>query len=136
MKSRIYLPWNSSKTRLKEAEDARKNRLEIVQALSWGQISRRELIKWGLFTAAGALAPIKGLNPFISSAYAEVPTGAPSSPGLIGLEFTQPMLRLEVKAIRHCSGLIPCWVAALAQSKDVRPDRTGRTSASRSFRPK
>jgi hypothetical protein len=60
MKSRFYLPWNSSKTRLKEAEDARKNRLEIVQALSWGQISRRELIKWGLFTAAGALAPIKG----------------------------------------------------------------------------
>jgi len=116
MKSRIYLPWNSSKTRLKEAEDARKNRMEIVQALSWGQISRRELIKWGLFTAAGALAPIKGLNPFVSSAYAEVPTGAPSSPGLIGLEFTQPMLRLEVLPRNPISSLNP---APMVQSNQT-----------------
>jgi FtsP/CotA-like multicopper oxidase with cupredoxin domain len=107
MKRRIYLPWNTSKTRLKEAEEARKNRVEIVQALSWGQISRRELIKWGLFTAAGALAPIKGLSPFVQSAYAEVPTGAPSSPGLAGLEFTQPMLRLEVLPRNPISSLNP-----------------------------
>jgi manganese oxidase len=116
MKSRFYLPWNSSKTRLKEAEEARKNRLEIVQALSWGQISRRELIKWGLFTAAGALAPIKGRNPFMSSAYAEVPTGAPSSPGLIGLEFTQPMLRLEVLPRNPISSLNP---APMVQSNET-----------------
>jgi FtsP/CotA-like multicopper oxidase with cupredoxin domain len=107
MNRRIYLPWNTSKTRVKEAEDARKNRLEIVKALSWGQISRRDLLKWGLITAAGALAPIKGLNPFMSSAYGEVPTGAPSSPGLIGLDFTQPMLRLEVLPRNSIASLNP-----------------------------
>ena len=107
MKRRIYLPWNTSKNRVKEAEDARKGRLEIVQALSWGQISRRDLLKWGLITAAGALAPIKGLNPFVSSTYGEVPTGAPSSPGLIGLEFTQPMLRLEELQRKPVSSLSP-----------------------------
>ena len=116
MKRRIYLPWNTPKNRIKEAEDARKNRLEIVQSLSWGQISRRELIKWGLFTTAGALAPIKGLNPFVSSAYAEVPTGAPSSPGLIGLEFTQPMLRLEVLPRNPISSLNPAPAAMSNQT--------------------
>jgi len=116
MKRRIYLPWNSSKKRLQEAEDARKNRLEIVKALSWGQVSRRDLIKWGLFTAAGALAPIRGLNPFVSSAYAEVPTGAPSSPGLFGLEFTQPMLRLELLQRKPVSSLSP---APMVQSNQT-----------------
>src|SRR5215469_7756861 len=85
MKRRLYLPWNTSKNRIREAENARNNRLEIVKALSWGQISRRDLLKWGLITAAGALAPIKGLSPFVSSAYGEIPTGAPSSPGVVGL---------------------------------------------------
>src|SRR5246500_12747 len=107
MKRRIYLPWNTSKNRIKEADDARKNRLEIVKALSWGQISRRDLLKWGLISAAGALAPIKGLNPFVSSAYGEVPTGAPNSPGLIGLDYTQPMLRLEVLPRNPISSLNP-----------------------------
>jgi manganese oxidase len=116
MKGRIYLPWNTSKTRIKEADDARKNRLDIVQSLSWGQVSRRELIKWGLFTAAGALAPIKGLNPFVSSVYGEVPTGAPSSPGLVGLEFTQPMLRLEVLPSKPISSLNPAPMALSNQT--------------------
>ena len=31
----------------------RRNRLEIVKALSDGQVTRRDLIKWGLFTAGG-----------------------------------------------------------------------------------
>jgi hypothetical protein len=73
------------------------------------------VLAW-VFTAAGALAPIKGLNPFISSAYAEVPTGAPSSPGLIGLEFTQPMLRLEVLPRNPISSLNP---APMAQSNQT-----------------
>ena len=85
MKNAIYLPWNTPKNRIKEAEEARKNRLEIVRGLSVGQVSRRDLIKWGLITAAGALAPIRGLSPFVSSAYGEVPTGAPSSPGTIAM---------------------------------------------------
>src|SRR5690348_11553051 len=45
----------ASKARIREAENARKNRLEIVKALSHGKVTRRELIKWGLFTAGGVL---------------------------------------------------------------------------------
>src|SRR5213080_4175512 len=63
--SRIYLPWNASKARLREAENARKNRAEIVRELSWGRVSRRDLIKMGLFTAGGMLAsPTFGCQPF------------------------------------------------------------------------
>ena len=81
--SQIYLPRNASRARLREAERARQHRAEIVRELSWGRISRRELIKWGLFTGAGMLAPIGGLNPFVASAGAQVgPTGAPPSPAL------------------------------------------------------
>src|SRR5450432_334822 len=98
--SNIYLPWNASKKRLREAENARKNRLEIVKALSHGQISRRELYKWGLITAAGMIAPIGGLSPFVRTSRAQVlstiPTGAAPSYGLVGIEFTQAMQRLEV----------------------------------------
>ncbi len=95
----FFLSENSSKARLREAEDARKNRAEIVKAYSQGKISRRDLVKWGLITTGGMLAPIHGLNPFVNSAYAASlngPTGAPPSPGLNGLAFTQPMLRFEV----------------------------------------
>jgi len=92
----MYLPSNASKARLNEAENARKNRSEIVKALSQGQVSRRELIKWGLFTTAGLLAPIRGLNPFVSSAFGSIPTGFPSSP-LFGVKpFSQPMPRPDL----------------------------------------
>src|ERR1051325_12187743 len=95
----IYLPKDASKARLREAEEARKNRAEIVKAHSQGKVSRRELMKWGLISSAGLLAPIHGLNPFVTSAYASgggsgssgssgsgstttsgIPTGAPPSP--------------------------------------------------------
>ena len=66
----FFLSEKSSKARLREAENARKNRAEIVKAFSQGKVTRRELVKWGLITAGGALAPIHGLNPFVSSAYA------------------------------------------------------------------
>src|SRR5450432_2282393 len=95
----FFLSWNASKARLREAENARKNRLEIVKALSQGTVSRRELFKWGLVSGAGLLAPIHGLNPFVKSAYADgggIPTGTPSSPGTLGVAFTQQMLRFEV----------------------------------------
>ena len=65
--SGIYLPAKASRARLKEAAAARENRHEIVRALSWGHVSRRDLLKYGLFTGAGLLAPIRGLNPFMSS---------------------------------------------------------------------
>ncbi len=87
----FFLPENASKARLKEAEDARKNRSEIIKAHSQGQVSRRDLVKWGLITSGGLLAPIHGLNPFVSKGHAVerkrkqsrqhtaagVPTGAP-----------------------------------------------------------
>ena len=39
----FWLPENASKARVKEATDARKNRLEIVAAHSQGKVSRRDL---------------------------------------------------------------------------------------------
>ena len=93
--SGIYLPSNASRARLREAEHARRNRAEIVRELSWGRVSRRDLIRMGLFTAAGMLAPIGGLNPFVKSAYGDS-TSLPPSP-LFGCKpFTQPMPRFDV----------------------------------------
>ena len=96
----FFLTENSSKARLKEAENARKNRAEIVKAYSQGKVSRRDLIKRGLITTAGLLAPIHGLNPFVTSAtqptWQGIPTGAPPSP-LFGVQpFTTPMPRFDV----------------------------------------
>jgi FtsP/CotA-like multicopper oxidase with cupredoxin domain len=102
----FFLSEKAPKRRLEDAANARKNRAEIVKAFSQGQISRRELIKWGVITSGGLLAPIAGLNPFITSANAKdggggggvetIPTGAPPSP-LFGVQpFTQPMPRFDV----------------------------------------
>src|ERR1041385_117341 len=96
-RTHFYLPWNASKARIREAENARKNGLEIVRAFSQGAVSRRELLKWGLIPGTGALAPIHSLSPFASSAYADggrgLRPGAPRSPGGAGLAFSQPLLR-------------------------------------------
>jgi len=94
--SGIYLPSNASRARLREAEYARRNRAEIVRELSWGRVSRRDLIKMGLFTAAGMLAPIGGLNPFVKSAYGDSSTSLPPSPTFGCKPFTQPMPRFDV----------------------------------------
>lgn len=77
MNESFFLPGNASKARLREAENARRNRAEIVKALSQGKVTRRDLIKWGLITTAGTLAPISGLSPFARSVYADtnIPTG-------------------------------------------------------------
>jgi len=94
----MFLSSKASRIRLSEAENARRNRLEILKALSHGQITRRDLLKWGLFTGAGMLAWKHGLNPFVRSAYADskIPTGVPRSP-LFGVQaFTQPMPRFDV----------------------------------------
>ncbi|PWB42981.1 MAG: copper oxidase [Candidatus Methylomirabilota bacterium] len=103
----MYLPWNASRVRLAEARHAQNNRLEIVRALSWGQITRRDLLKWGLITVGGLLVPTHGLSPFATSAYAEVPTGFPPSPGFLGLEFTQPMPRFDLLPRRPVTFLNP-----------------------------
>jgi len=116
-----YLPWTASKARLRQAENARKNRLEIVKALSHGQVSRRDLLKLGLFTGAGFLAPIGGLNPFVGSANSaggsDIPTGAPPSP-LFGVQpFTQPMPRFNVLPRNPVSSLNPFPTARANQTQ-------------------
>src|SRR5262245_30413436 len=93
----MYLPGKVSKARLREAENARRNRAEIVKALADGTITRRDLIKWGIFTAGGALAFKNGLSPFAPSAFADsIPTGTPPSPLFNAQPFTLPMPRFDV----------------------------------------
>ena len=111
----MYLSPKASRARLREAENARNNRREIVKAYSTGQISRRDLIRWGVITAGGLLLPINGLSPFASSVYADgIPTGAPPSP-LFGVQpfdaltFTSVVTLLFVTAAVAC--LIPAWRA-------------------------
>ena len=95
----FFLTGKTSKRRLKEAEDARRNRLEILKAWSQGQISRRDLLKWGLFSAGGVLVAKQGLSPFVRSAYADnIPTGLPASPLFGVLDFSTPMPRFDVLA--------------------------------------
>src|SRR4051794_37979714 len=79
--NRIYLPSNASRARLRDAERARRNRVEIVRELSWGRVSRRDLMKWGLFTGAGLLAPIGGVDSFVEWVSAAArPARAPPRP--------------------------------------------------------
>jgi FtsP/CotA-like multicopper oxidase with cupredoxin domain len=130
----FFLSEKSSKARLREAENARKNRWEIVKAHSQGQVSRRDLIKMGLMTAGGVLLPIRGLSPFARSAYADnIPTGLPPSP-LFGVQpFTQPMLRFDLIPRNPVSTLNPFPTAEANQTQQllntalegVRPGDTG-----------
>ena len=92
----MYLSKNASKARLREAQTARNNRAEIVKALSTGQVTRRELMKWGIFTATGALAMTNGLSPYAHSAISpSIPTGTPPSPLWDVKPFTVPMPRVR-----------------------------------------
>ncbi|MGE5322516.1 MAG: hypothetical protein ACM3SW_06620, partial [Actinomycetota bacterium] len=118
MKDYFFLPRNTSKARLREAENARKNRAEIVRAFSQGKVTRRELIKWGLITSAGTLAPISGFSPFAKSVYADsnIPTGAPPSPLFGALPFTQPMPRFDVLPRDPVSALNPAPQAEANQT--------------------
>src|SRR5690349_9325167 len=93
----MYISNKESRARQREAQRARDNRAEIVKALSHGQITRRDLYKWGIFTATGALALKNGLSPFARSAFADVPTGTPRSPLGTATKFSQPMPRLALQ---------------------------------------
>src|SRR5215510_12893533 len=86
----MYISKNASRIRQREAQNARNNRAEIVKALSLGQITRRDLYKWGLFTATGVIAVKNGLSPLAPSAFADggVPTGTPPSPLFGAQKFT------------------------------------------------
>lgn len=92
----MFLDDKPSALRLREAEQARNNRREIVKALSHGQISRRDLFRWGLLTTSGLVAAKHGLSPFATSAYAQVPTGTPRSPLFGARKFEQPMPRAGI----------------------------------------
>jgi FtsP/CotA-like multicopper oxidase with cupredoxin domain len=95
----FFLTEKASRIRLREAQRARDNRAEIIKALSHGQITRRDLYKWGIFTVTGALALKNGLSPFAPSAFADdtgVPTGTPPSPLFGAKKFTQLMPRLQL----------------------------------------
>ncbi|MGI9383453.1 MAG: multicopper oxidase family protein [Methyloligellaceae bacterium] len=100
----MYLSRSAPKNRVREALRARENRAEIVRALSQGQITRRDLMKWGLLSTTGLLAAKHGFSPFAKSAYAgdDIPTGTPPSP-LFGVDpdaFEQPLPRLIVQKPR------------------------------------
>lgn len=110
----MYLPPDASKARIREAENARRNRAEIVRARSIGQVTRRDLFKWGIFTGTGLLAAKHGLSHLVSSAYASVPTGAPRSPLFGAQKFKYELRRLEVHE--------PC---------DMTPDMVGNTDVCR-----
>src|ERR1700742_2491850 len=92
----FYLSPRESRVRQREAQNARNNRAEIVKAHSLGQITRRDLYKWGLLTATG-LALKNGLSPFAQSAFANVPTGTPLSPLFGAAKFSQPLPRLALQ---------------------------------------
>lgn len=94
----MYLSKKASQARLREAENARRNRLEIVAAVSQGQVTRRDLFRWGLFTSSGMLAYKNGLSVFAPSAFAAVPTGTPRSPTFGAGKFQVPMNRPIVQS--------------------------------------
>ncbi len=124
--SRIYLPWNASRARRRAAEQARRHRTEIVRELSWGRVSRRELLKWGLFTGAGMLAPIRGLNPLVATGAAQEALGIPRSPRFGCTPFSQPMPRFDVIPRNPVSCLNPAPTAEANQTlQQVHPDLGG-----------
>src|SRR6185369_10502139 len=93
----MYLSERASAAEIRAAEQARRNRHEIIKALSHGQVGRRELLRWGLFTASGALALKHGLNPFVGPAHADsIPTGIPRSPLAGAIPFEAPMPRFNL----------------------------------------
>ena len=94
----MYISAKASAARQREAQLARDNRAEIVKALSLGQINRRDLFRWGIFTATGALALKNGLSPFARSAFAAVPTGTPRSNLFGAQKYTYSLPRLALQS--------------------------------------
>lgn len=95
----MYLSPKAPKNRIREAQNARNNRMEIMKAISSGQVTRRDLMKWGLLTSGGFLAAKHGLSPFAPSAYGgdDIPTGVPPSPLFGATKFSQPLPRLNLQ---------------------------------------
>ena len=91
----MYLLKDASRIRQAEAQNARNNRAEIVKALSQGQITKRELLKWGIFTTGGLLIAKNGLSPCARSAFAGGPTGAPRTPLFGAQKFIEKFNRMR-----------------------------------------
>src|SRR5262245_17078413 len=134
----MFISRKEGRARQREAENARRNRAEIVRARSLGQVSRRDLIKMGIFTVGGLLVCKNGLSPFASSAYAAVPTGTPTSPfprrdaqgRIVDRPYTQPLLRLH-NLTRHPlvstgggSNAQLMWPVALGEPEALRRSNT------------
>ena len=122
----IWLNEYSDRRRIQDAENARRERQEITKALSHSQVSRRDLVKWGLFTTAGIMLPIGGLNPFVRPLNAQpifdgggsgIPTGLPASPTFGVQPFTQPMPRFDVLPRNAVSTLNPAPQASSNQTQ-------------------
>src|SRR5260370_375216 len=115
----MWLSPNADKRRLRDAENGRKNREEITRAISHGQIARRDLVKWGLFTSAGTMAGIGGLSPYVraqttsfsGSGCSQIPTGLNPSPTFGVQAFSQPMPRFDVLPRNAVSTLNPAPTA-------------------------
>ena len=127
----FWLSEHSDRRRIRDAENARRERAEITKALSHGKVSRRDLVKWGLFTSAGVLAPLGVLNPFVKPLHAQfggggfsggsrgsgIPTGLPASPTFGVSPFTQPMPRFDVLPRKAVSTLTPAPQAQANQTQ-------------------
>jgi manganese oxidase len=121
----FWLSEKSDKRRLRDAENSRKNRAEIIKALSQGKVTRRELVRMGLFTAAGVIAPIGGLSPFVKPLHAQttsgsfgtrcfgfdVPTGMSPSPTFGVAPFSAAMPRFDLLPRQAVSALNPAPTA-------------------------
>ncbi|HEY6927916.1 MAG TPA: hypothetical protein VI653_30850, partial [Steroidobacteraceae bacterium] len=93
------------------------------------QTSRRQVMKWGLFTAAGVVAPLGALSPFVRYAFAAetpasgkgdipgVPTGLPPSPTFGVAPFSQPLPRFDVLPRNPVSTLSPAPTAQSNQTQ-------------------
>ena len=133
----FWLREDSDPRRLRDAENARRNRQEITAALSHGQIKRRDLVKWGLFTTAGLIAPLGGLNPFVRPLHAydfsrgsgncsQIPTGLSPSPTFGVQPFSAPLLRFDVLPRNAVSTLNPAPEAQSNQTQQpVDPNLVG-----------
>lgn len=80
------------------ADDTRgapaRTRAGIIEALALGRVSRRELIRWGMMTAGGALTGVGSLAAMTGRAAA----GGPARSPLFGVQkFTQAFRRLNVQ---------------------------------------
>ena len=115
----MYLSNKASAARIRDAEKARNNRLEVIEALSHGTVSRRELVKWGIFTSAGVLSLKNGLNPFVGNVWSAIPTNMPSSPLFGALPFTQPMPRADLLPRQPLSALTPAPTAQANTTQQV-----------------